>query len=67
MTEPEYFRPQEIQAMFDLSALATTLPDGSVQLEKAGIVGVGPSTDAARLEWGRKFAEMIARPKHAAL
>jgi hypothetical protein len=66
MTEPEYFSPQEIQAICELSGLATTLPDGSVTLEKAGIIGAGPSTDVARLEWGRKFAEMIARPKHAA-
>ena len=66
MAVPEFLSPYEIQALIDLPAFASTLSDGSFHFEKAGIVGVGPTTSAARDDWGRKFAEMIARPKHAA-
>jgi hypothetical protein len=66
MTVTEFLSPQEIQTLFDLPAVATALADGSFRFEKAGVVGIGPTTTAARDEWGRKFAEMIARPKNAA-
>ena len=66
MSAPEFLSPVEIQSLFDLPAVATTRSDGSFQFEKADIVGTGLTLDAARLDWGRKLAEMIARPKHAA-
>jgi len=53
----------EIRALFEVAAVVSTLPDGIVQLEHSGIVGSGQTIAAARLDWGRQFAQMLARPK----
>ena len=38
-------------------------PDGGVRVEKAGVIGFGPTFADATTDWGRKFAKMVRRPK----
>jgi hypothetical protein len=58
-----FFTTREILTMFGKAAVATTLPDGSVRIEKAGCVGVGPTVAAAGLDWRHKFTDRMCRPK----
>ena len=60
---PEHFTTDERRAMLGAAAVAVTLPDGGVRVEKAGIVGTGPTAEAASLDWLQKLAEVVARPK----
>ena len=66
MPPPAYFNSREILALLEAKAAATDLPDGSVQVEKAGLVGVRPTLEAACLDWLCWFRELITRPKPAA-
>lgn len=63
---PVCFTVGEILAMFDEPGIWTNTPSGDVQVEKAGGVGIGPTLATATSDWGRKFAEMIHRPKGSA-
>lgn len=60
---PAYFTAQEVLAMLDGPGAWTRTPDGGVRVEKAGVVGFGPTLADATADWGSKFAKMICRPK----
>jgi len=63
MDERTYRTGAEVAALFNLPAILTDLPGGGFQVEKAGVVGTGPTPYAAIVDWGRKFAAMIMLPK----
>ena len=60
---PVYFTGDEVRAMLDGPGTWTDTPDGGVRVERAGVVGSGPTLAAATADWSRKFAQMICRPK----
>jgi hypothetical protein len=51
----------EADAMLDAPHTVTPLPDGSIEFAKAGITSHGITRAKAMSEWGRKFADQIAR------
>jgi hypothetical protein len=57
---PHYFTDPEILVLLDAPAFLTHLPGGGVQIEKAGIIGTGPTVTHAVAMWGRKFSDMLA-------
>jgi hypothetical protein len=62
MDDDRYTGP-EIAEMMGSPAILTDLPDGTVQVEKAGITATGATPAEAVAEWGRKFAALVAKPK----
>jgi hypothetical protein len=60
MPRPQYFTGPEILVLLDSPAFLTNLADGGVQIEKAGIIGTGPTVTHAVAMWGRKFSDMLA-------
>jgi hypothetical protein len=60
MPMPQYFTGPEILVLLDAPALMTHLTGGGVQIEKAGIIGTGPTITQAVAMWGRKFSDMLA-------
>jgi hypothetical protein len=62
---PEHFTGLQIITLMESPELWSILPDGTRQVEKAGITATGLTRVEAAGEWGRKFAAMIATPKPA--
>jgi hypothetical protein len=56
----EYLTGPEILVNLDAPALITHLKGGDVQIEKAGIIGNGPTITHAVAMWGRKLSDMLA-------
>jgi hypothetical protein len=60
MPRPQYFTGPEILALLDAPAVLSHFAGGDVQIEKAGIIGTGPTITHAVAMWGRKFSDMLA-------
>jgi hypothetical protein len=63
MSFPSHFTDAEIIALLDSATILSHIVGGSVQIEKAGIIGTGSTISEAAADWGQKFALGIALPK----
>ena len=60
---PEYRTPEELWDMLDAKPTVLELPGGGYRVEKAGLVGVGRTRDAAIRDLADKFSVALTRPK----
>jgi hypothetical protein len=63
MSSPPHFTGPEVLALLDSPVTITYPIGGGVQIEKAGIIGIGPTASEAAADWGRKFALGVVLPK----
>jgi hypothetical protein len=63
MLTPTHFTGPEVLALLDSPAILTYPAAGGMQIEKAGIIGFGPTIPEAAADWGRKFSLGIVLPK----
>jgi hypothetical protein len=61
MSSPTDFTDVQVVALLDSRTVLTHLKDGGVQIEKSGIMGIGPTASEAAADWARKFAQGITR------